>query len=314
MNTDVVIIGTVFVDVKGFPASSFNRLGRNLGKVEFVHGGVGRNVAETLSFMGLKCKFVSTIDNSGLGKEVINRLQKNGIDTSCVKAVEKEGMGMWLAVLDDKRDLAASISQMPELKYLQKFIEKRGREIVACCRAVVLEVDLSVDIATRVTEMAKEAGRPVFGIVGNLDVVKCCPQLINVMECFICNEMEAESITGVKMNDVEDVIASARRLTQGGLKRAVITLGERGAVYYDAASEEYGHQPALPARVVDTSGAGDAFFAGTVYGLIKGRPLRDAVYMGSKVAKWTIECKQNTNENIMLYINELSASPETQIT
>ena len=45
----MVVVGAVFVDVKGFPEDNYIPTGRNAGRVEFVHGGVGRNVAEDIA-------------------------------------------------------------------------------------------------------------------------------------------------------------------------------------------------------------------------------------------------------------------------
>ncbi|GBG57976.1 carbohydrate kinase [Sporomusaceae bacterium FL31] len=80
----------------------------------------------------------------------------------------------------------------------------------------------------------------------------------------------------------------------------VITLGSKGAIYYNISSNKLGYQPVVPVEVVDTSGAGDAFFSGTVMGLIKGRPLAEAVIYGTKVAAWTIESDENTCAELSL--------------
>ena len=48
MKNGIVVIGNVFVDIKGFPFNNYIPAGRNAGNVEFVHGGVGRNVAEDI--------------------------------------------------------------------------------------------------------------------------------------------------------------------------------------------------------------------------------------------------------------------------
>ena len=45
----MVVIGAVFVDIKGYPTSAFIPTGRNAGRVEQIHGGVGRNVAEDIA-------------------------------------------------------------------------------------------------------------------------------------------------------------------------------------------------------------------------------------------------------------------------
>ena len=51
----IVVIGAVFVDVKGYPEANFIPTGRNAGRVEHVHGGVGRNVAEDIANRCGKC-------------------------------------------------------------------------------------------------------------------------------------------------------------------------------------------------------------------------------------------------------------------
>ena len=78
-----------------------------------------------------------------------------------------------------------------------------------------------------------------------------------------------------------------------GLQALVVTLGARGSVYYDAANEEQGFQPALPVKVVDTCGAGDAFFSGALAGLARGDSLAAAVVTGTEVAACTIQSAEN---------------------
>lgn len=74
----------------------------------------------------------------------------------------------------------------------------------------------------------------------------------------------------------------------------VVTIGEQGSIYYDSKSNESGYQPIFPVKLVDSTGAGDAFFSGTVMGLVRGLKLSEAVICGTKVAGWTIEFKENT--------------------
>ena len=66
----IVVIGAVFVDVKGFPEDNYIPTGRNAGRVEFVHGGVGRNVAEDIANVELRPRFVSLVDDNAEGEAV----------------------------------------------------------------------------------------------------------------------------------------------------------------------------------------------------------------------------------------------------
>ncbi|MBO7373749.1 MAG: carbohydrate kinase family protein, partial [Oscillospiraceae bacterium] len=94
----IVVVGNVFVDFKGFPEGAFIPTGRNAGRVEIVHGGVGRNVAEDIANVELRPRFVSMVDNTAQGAEVLRKLQNHKVDTKFI-AVVPDGMGIWLAVM-----------------------------------------------------------------------------------------------------------------------------------------------------------------------------------------------------------------------
>ena len=60
----IVVIGAVFVDIKGYPLSTYIPGGRNAGRMEQVHGGVSRNVAEDIANVELRPTFVSLVDDA----------------------------------------------------------------------------------------------------------------------------------------------------------------------------------------------------------------------------------------------------------
>lgn len=297
MEKTVAVIGTTFIDCKGFSRQAYNPQGRNLGSIKFVQGGVGRNVAENLAMLKMSTYFVSSVDNSALGSEVVNRLRSFGVKLDFLSYAEKRGMGMWLAILDQNGELAGSISQMPDLDILDGIIEKKGDSVMEAVSHVALELDLNEDLSRRVVGLARSYHRKVYGIPGNLDVVLKNRDLLAYTDCFICNEIEAGRLFETDFSDmgIEDLLACLVKSASGeGIPSMVITLGSRGSVYYDSRSAEMGYQPAFPTRLVDSSGAGDAFFSGTVMGLAKDRPLQEAVVYGTKVASWTIQAEENT--------------------
>jgi len=296
MQPRVTAIGTIFMDCKGFARQSYHPSGRNLGSIQFVHGGVARNVVENLARLDVPVSFATSVDQSGVGQEVIARLKEAGVGLENLLPVPERGMGMWLAILDEHGNLAGSISQMPELAHLRRLVSMRGEAIVQASSHLVLELDLSEDITRRVLELAEAYGKPVYGIPGNLDIVLRYPEFLRGLSCFVCNDVEASKLVQADLTAMEPeqvrlhLIAFAEA---SGLRSMVITLGSRGSVFYDTSTRDSGFQPVFPVQVVDSSGAGDAFFSGTVTGLIRGLPLRDAVVCGTKVAGWTIESPEN---------------------
>jgi pseudouridine kinase len=307
MPPSVLVIGTIFVDCKGFAKQKYHPSTRNLGNIRFVHGGVGRNVAENLANLNVATWFVSSVDATSIGKEVTERLQKSKVNTNYLIESKQRGMGMWLAILDEKGDLAGSISQMPDLTLLQESLARKGKVMIQKSTHITLELDLNFQIAHSVIKLAKEAKKPIYGIPGNLDVILHHRDLLKHLDCFICNNFEADLFLELDFTNLnidlkqESLIQFVDRM---GIGSMVVTLGAEGAVYYNSQTKEVGYQPVFPVILVDSSGAGDAFFSGTVMGLVKGLSLKEAVICGTKVAGWTIESTENTNLELPIKIQQ----------
>ena len=114
----IVVIGAVFVDIKGYPLATYIPGGRNAGRVEQVHGGVCRNVAEDIANVELRPTFVSLVDDTGTGQDVIDKLARHKVNTRYIQRVP-DGMGTWLAVFNNEgrcggRHLQAAGHQSPD--------------------------------------------------------------------------------------------------------------------------------------------------------------------------------------------------------
>ncbi len=293
-----VVVGVTFVDIKGFPFQTYNPKGRNLGSVKIVHGGVSRNVVENFANLSMPVSFASMLEDSAFGRDVARRLENAGADLSHMISVPDNGLGMWLVVLDETGNLAGSISGMPDASILEDYIIRCGDEIISGAENIVLEIDLTEGIASHVLDLAKKYGKKVYAIVGNMSVILAHPEFLRQTDCFICNEIEAGRLFG---SDAVPVFSPEQMMEYlpvaaktAGIPSMVVTMGVQGAVFYDGETGDIGICPSYPAKVVDTSGAGDAFFSGTVMGLTRKLPLREAVRYGAKLASLTIESTENS--------------------
>ena len=289
------IIGSVFVDIKGFSLVHYVPTGSNVGRVNIVHGGVCRNVCEAFAQQGEKAMFVSLTDTTALGRDVRSHLEALGVDlTHTLEA--KNGMGIWMAILNQRGDLVGSVSHQPDFTVLQKYIDEKIEEILSSVDAVVLEIDMSASIAETVLKAARKMHKTVYVISGNMEVILAHREYLKDVDCFILNEIEAGRLFGRSFEDIaasQVLLQMQECMPQLGLNKMVITLGEKGAVYADLTLGECGHCPAIPAHMVDSTGAGDAFFSGTVMALNRGFPLSRAVRIGTKLASITIGCEES---------------------
>ena len=287
----MLVVGAVFVDVKGFAQNHYLPLERNVGEVQVTSGGVCRNVAENFVKLGVKARFVSMVDDNALGRDVREKLAALGVDVEHVIEAPK-GMGMWLAILAEKGDLAGSISRQPDFSALEKYLDENGDAVMAGADGVVLEVDTNAAISARVLSLARQHGKPVYSIVGNMGVILQHPEYLHEVACFICNEMEAGRLFREDLTQL-DPEATLEALKRGsavaGIKAMVITMGPKGAVYVDNVTGEFGYCPPMDVDVQDTTGAGDAFFSAAVAALMGSAPLSQAVQAGTKLAAKTLQ-------------------------
>ena len=294
---NVTMFGTVFMDIKGFAEQSYDPVGRNLGNVKFIHGGVGRNVAENLGILGVPTTFVSTVDDNANGQEIETRLLENEVKTDYLKKVPADGMGMWMALLAKHGELVGSISKMPNLQFFADVVNRQGYEIIEKASHVALDIDLNEEITKKVIAIAKEKGKPIYGLPGNLSVILNNKELLTDMECFVCNDIEAAKIfeVEIELGDVVKITAELTKFAKAqNIKAMVVTMGEKGAVYFCQGMEQAQYHSVKPVEMVDSTGAGDAFFSGTISALVQGKSIDEAVAYGSKVAAHTIQSLEST--------------------
>ena len=290
----IVVIGAVFVDVKGYPLTKYIPGGRNVGWVQQIHGGVCRNVAEDIANIELRPTMISIVDESGISQDVIDKLNRHQVDTSYVRKVPG-GLGTWLAVFDNSGDVIASISQRPDLFAIGQILDEHGDEIVQNADSVVVEIDMEPALLKQIFRLADQYGKKVYAVVSNMSIAMERRDLLQRTGCIVCNEQEAgmlfsEDLEGMEPNLLSELLA--QKIGQAGFPQMVVTMGERGAVYA-VPGKEHGFVPPQKVEVVDTTGCGDAFFAGVAIGLTYGKELKEACEIGTRLASSVIATKEN---------------------
>lgn len=290
----IVVVGTVFVDIKGFPEDLYIPGGRNAGSVQFVHGGVGRNVAEDIANVELRPVFVSMVDDSAQGEAVLEKLRKHRVNTDYIVKADN-GMGMWLAVFDETGDVVGSISKRPDMGPMAELLDEKGDEIFSAADSVVVEVDLDREVVKRVLRLARKYGKKVFAVVANMSIATQRRDQLQDIDCIICNVQEAgilfvDDFEGLSPEEMREALS--KHLMNAAFPAMVVTMGSQGSVYADRFGMS-GVQPAGNVVVRDTTGAGDAFCAGVTIGLTYGKSMPEAVLIGTKLASSVITVAEN---------------------
>ena len=290
----IVVVGTAFVDIKGFPENTYIPHGRNAGHVEYIHGGVGRNVVEDIANLELRPIYIGLVDESPMGRDVLEKLNRHKVCTDYV-ITTPDGLGTWLAVFDSNGDVAGSISRRPHTYPLLEMLEEKGDEIFAKADSVVLQADINRDVVKKVFALARKYDKKVYSVVSNMSIVASRREFLQEFDCFICNQQEAGLLflDDYSARSPEEMGAIlAEKVRQIGMSAMVVTMGGQGAVYADRNGLQ-GFCPARSVLVKDTTGAGDAFCAGVASGLTYGKSLPEAVELGTYLAAAVITSLEN---------------------
>ena len=135
----------------------------------------------------------------------------------------------------------------------------------------------------------------MYAVVSNMSIAMERRDFLQQIDCFVCNQQEAGLLFS---DDYEHLAPSqmaqvlARNVHSANMPSMVVTMGGQGAVYAKHTGE-CGVVPAKKVDVIDTTGAGDAFFAGTVIGLTYGKTLAESCEIGSRLAASVISITEN---------------------
>ena len=290
----ILVIGATFVDIKGFPYDNYLPTGRNAGRVEYVHGGVARNVVEDIANVELRPTFLSIVDDTPMGDAVLQKLRNHKVNTDYV-LTRPDGMGTWLAVFDNNGDVAGSISKRPNMYPIAELLEQKGDEIFSQVRSVVLEIGLDKEIVKGTLTLAQKHNVKTFALVANMSIAAERRDLLQQFDCVICNQLEAgilflDDYEGKTPEEMRDILA--QRIQLAKIPSMVVTMGGEGSVYADLQGES-GICPARKVQVKDTTGAGDSFCAGVAIGMTYGKTLAESVAIGTTLAASVITSSEN---------------------
>lgn len=290
----IVVVGAVFVDIKGFPISQYIPGGRNAGNITQVHGGVCRNIAEDIANLELRPTLVSLVDDSGIGTDVILKLGRHKVNTEYMRA-KRDGMGTWLAVFDNGGDVTASISKRPDLMPICDILDEKGDEIFSNSDSIVFEMDIEKEIAKKLFYYAEKYNKKIYCPVSNISIAAERRDFLRKIDCFVCNIHEAEMLFFDNFENLstEEILKKLKEnVKNADLNSMVVTMGENGAVWADKFGSS-GYCRAKKVDVRDTTGAGDSFFAGVSAALTYGKNLSEACEIGSRLAASVITTTDN---------------------
>ena len=290
MEDAIAVIGSVNMDIGGYSHGPLTVGDSNPGRVRLSVGGVGCNIARNLALLGAKVRFCSVLGGDVYAENIEALLSGMGIDLSLSLRLKGEHTSTYLFIADEKGDMAMAVNDMGIYRHQTPEYFARVLPDLNRCRAVLLDANLSTEA---LSFLAENVRAPLFA-----DAVSAAkaPRLRGVLPrltAFKPNRMEAELLSGVRIEDAQSAVRAARALLDTGLERVFITLGPGGALAADRA--QVCRLPSLAPRMKNATGAGDAFTAAIAWGWMRGMGLKESCLIGSAAAAIAAEAEETVN-------------------
>ena len=290
---DVVVVGGANTDLT-VAAATLPRPGETVaeGALHTGFGGKGANQAVAARRAGAEVAFVARMGDDEHAERYLDHLRAEGIDTGAVSRDPRAASGVALIMVDAAGHNQIAVAPGANARLRPAHL-KAGMRLIHAGAVVVAELEVPVSTVEAAFRAARRAGAttllnpaPVpFSASPDSDaaraahpeasLVRRLPEtLVALTDVVVVNEIEAEQLTGLTVTSVAAARRAARALVAGGFGAAVVTLGERGAVWTGGTNGGRVEAPGVTA--VDTVGAGDTFVGYLAAGLTRGVSLGES--------------------------------------
>ncbi|MBW2989681.1 adenosine kinase [Candidatus Woesearchaeota archaeon] len=255
--------------------------------IKLAPGGSEANTLSALSMLGHKTVYFGKVGMDSLGEEYHNKLIENGVMSRIIKVDGMTGRAVTFITPDSERTFAThlGVSTLLEDNEINEadIIEARFLHLTG----YVLDGEKTRNAAMMAMEIAKNNNVSICLDLADPNIIKRNQGLLKSIimdyaDIVIANELEAESFTGKKAKEAVDELSKMADI-------AVVKLGKEGSLIKSRGSliEVKG----FDANAVDTTGAGDIYTAGFLYGLLNDLSLETSGKIASFIASKVVQVK-----------------------
>ena len=286
----VSVVGGVNVDIGGRPFRELVANDSNPGTVQMSLGGVGRNIAHNMSLLGLDVRLVTAFGDDSNARKIADSCAELGIDVSQSPVVPGGRTSTYLFINGPEGDMALAVSDMDIYRHLTPQVLSGRMKLLCGSEAVVIDTNIPEE---SIRFLAENCTAPLFADpVSTAKAGKLRP-VLGRLHTLKPNRMEAELLSGVAITDRASLERAAGVLLDTGLRRVFLSLGAEGV--YAADHESRVLLPSPAARMVNTTGCGDAFMAALVWAHLRRADLESAARAGLAASAIAMESPETIN-------------------
>lgn len=280
----IVVIGSInldlVVEVDEIPKLGETVMGKSLSQIP---GGKGANQAVAMAKLGCDVDFLGKVGNDNFADLVLESMRKAGVNTRNIKR-EKTSTGIAVINVDKKANnniivIAGANGEVDETYLLEH------EEIIKNAEAVVFQLEIPIDTVKFGLKLAKRHNK--LTVLNPAPAHELDDEIIENVDIIIPNEHELSRLAHMEIKDEIDLTKASKSLIERNVKKIIVTLGEKGALYVDKNTTKL--YPAYKVKAVDSTAAGDAFIGGFVGNYIQTKDIDKAIDMGQRTAAISIQ-------------------------
>jgi ribokinase len=301
----LIVVGSYIValvmDTDRIPLKGETLTGRNFRQT---FGGKGSNQAIQAARLEVEVGFVGKIGADNFGRDFINLCQKEGVNYSYVFTHEELPTASGFIICAEGHNIITI--DRGALNEFGKTEIDQALELFNPQSIVLIQLEIPLDTAFYAAKKAKERGAIV--ILNPAPAMDLTKINLSFIDYLTPNETEARICAGLEPDDIRKDIEVGDILLNLGLENLIITLGEKGSLLINKKEKTLIPAFKIP-KVVDSTGAGDAFNAGFAVAISEGWSMKDAILFGN--AAGALTCTKadtipafHTREEIILFMKQ----------
>ncbi|XP_036319094.1 ribokinase-like [Rhagoletis pomonella] len=287
---EVLVFGSAIVDFVAY-ADRLPKAGETLHGHKFVtgYGGKGANQCVAAARQGAKCGMIAKLGDDAWGANYLKQLQAENVNVDYVEQCKGETTGIaQISVADSGENHIVIVVGANNLLSVQDV--KRAKNLFDTAKVLICQFETPLNATLEALRSFK--GISILNAAPAL--AQTPPDLIKGATIFCVNETEAALTTGCEqISTLEHAKTAMKKLLQMGANNVIITLGALGAVYVRGEEPHtFIHVPAVRVeKVVDTTGAGDAFIGALAFNMARFNdlPWHQLIGAANRVAAYSVQ-------------------------
>lgn len=280
----ICVIGSASIGITGFSRHKVKYRDSNQGTLQMSMTGVGRNIAETLVRLGVPTKLLCSIGDDVYGKQIRHNCADLGIDIRDSLFLKNRTSSVYMSIMDEDNDLALGLSAMDICDDMDALFFRKKSELIKNAKFVVLETNIQTSSLLNIVQSNPDQ-HFFLDTVSSFKSLRA-KDLLPYLTTIKASKQETELLCGVKIKNEGDLRKASQLFMNKGIQNVFITLGKAGVFYSNVETTQI-IRPIIVDQI-NTNGAGDAFSAGVIYGLLNDQNIDDCAQMGQISASFSV--------------------------